>query len=393
MFLDTQNQFREQMERVVRGESVQLEPGYAEAYATWSEENKNILYQWSAEDRTQHFSIYLQNKVEQDLLKLVNTEELKGLAKRGQLLLVSTDGGKTFDKFLTPKEAKTAVPTEYQVLSPTFRSTTTDLNEVLAEQLLLHVVATLQENFKSPNGSEKELWKVENASLKKGVVHVEVVRNFYQSEIVQDENGMRFAMEVDMDQPATIPLAYERINAKGGKKNIPETQLPEEYGEAQLDSTLQFPTQKNDAGLGLAMGTGFAVLAAQGAAGHISVDQRAKEAAAFAGMSMAQPLAGLAGSVAGGVNVVAAKAAMAAHFARQSQALQDAQTRESKRIEDSKKRRKVVQEQTENVEETKKAGFTASQKTLAKGVGAVAGIAGGFVAALTGSTLFVTLFS
>lgn len=389
MFLDIQNQLRE---------SVQIEPGYAEAYADWSTENKDVLYKWSPEERTQRFSKYLEGKTEQDLLKLIDTsalaeykkKELKSLTKRGQLLLVSTDGGKNFDKFLTPETAKNAVPTSYQILSPTFRSSTTDLSEVIAEQTLVHTVSTFQDQALWG----QQVWLVQNAYLDKGIVHLDVVHYRYGA----------YQVEVDPDQAAGAPLAYTFINEKG-KETVPETQLPEEYGEAKPDVNLQPRTQEelinqqmvaahtgdSDAA-NAAMGAGLAMLAAQEAASHASADQRAKEAAMFAKTSMNQPLTGQAGGVLV-PNVTAAKAAMAARFARQAQALQAAQKHEMERIKKHKEMQGMVNKQTKNAQKAKQAGLSASQKNIAKGMGATAGIAGAAAGVLTGSTLFVTLLS
>ncbi len=378
MFLEIQNQLRD---------SVQTEPGYAEAYTAWSTENKDVLYKWSPEERTQRFSKYLEEKVEQDLLKLVDTPELKSLAKRGQLLLVSTDGGKHFDKFLTPEAAKNAVPTSYQILSPTFRSSTTDLSEVIAEQTLVHTVSTFQDQALWG----QQVWLVQNAYLDGGIVHLDVVHYRYGA----------YQVEVDPEQAAGAPLTYTFVNEKG-KESVPETQLPEEYGEAKPDATLQPITQEelitkqmavahagNSDASNAAMGAGLAMLAAQEAANHATADQRAKEAAMFAKTSMNQPLSGQAGGVLV-PNVTAAKAAMAARFARQAQALEAARKREAERIKKHKEMGKLVSKQVKNVAKAKRAGLSASQKGLAKGVGAGAGIVGAVAGALTGSTMFVT---
>lgn len=395
MFLEKQNQFDPQ----------HLEAPYAQAYADFALENQAVLYTWGKEDLTQRFTDYLAKKVEKELLVLIDAspsdeakkKELLSLAKRQQLLLVSTDEGKTFNQLLTLEEAKAADPLKVQVFSPTLRSTTLDLAEVIGEQTLLHTVSTINENFTTINGAEKAIWSVKNASVEKGVVHVEVSRTARNPE---EEGNLDLVYEVEVDQDPNKPLDYKQIDNDGKEKHVSETQLFDEYGEAKADKSLQGTSQEtltqavamqgagNNPIKDALLSTSLTMLAMQEAASHASPEQRAREAAAFAQSSMEQPLMQMEG---GRVpNVMAAKAAMAARFARQTQALQQAQQHEAERAARNKKIQEVIYKQEANIQKTKKARWSADQKNLAKGAGVGAGMIGGLVAALTGSSLFVT---
>ena len=331
MFLDTQNQFDPQ----------HLEAPYAQAYAEFAEENKAVLYTWGKEEVTQRFSEHLSKKVEKELLVLIDArpvdeakkKELITLAKRQQLLLVSTDEGKTFDQFLTLQEARQAQPLNYTIKSPTFRNSTTNLVEVVEEQTLLYVVKNMNENFTALNGAEKTIWSVKNAVLKNGVVQVEVNRTASNVE-AEDANNLKY--EVVVDQEATRPFDYKQIDKNGKEKHISETQLFEEYGEAQEDKSLQRPTQeavtrglvmqssKNNPAAGALLATGLTMLAMQEAKHHASPEQRAREAAALAQASIEQPLMHREGGAV--PNVMAAKAAMASLPRRPNAWTQDAVT-------------------------------------------------------------------
>lgn len=394
MFLDTQNQF----------DPEHLEPGYAEAYAAFAEENKEVLYTWSKGEIAERFSDYLSKKVERDLVALIEAspaDEAKkkadlNLAKRGQLLLVSTDEGKTFDQYLTIEEAKRVNPLAYQILSPTFRSTTTNLMEVVGEQTLLHVVSTMNQNFSSVNAAEKTIWSVKNATLKNGAVHVEVSRTATNPEAQEDANSM---VEVEVDQdPALKDLVYKQLDKDGNVKRFPETQLGNEYGEAKQDPTLQMPSKEalaeevlsaSDNGADSARNAVFAttlsMLALQEAAQHATPEQRAREAAALAKSSIERPM-GMPGS--GDFNVTAAKAAIAARFARQNQANQANHEHEHARNLQIKNEKSTVHAKKVEAEKQKKARWTADQKRLARNSAAGTGFIGSILSLIGGTSVF-----
>ena len=399
MFLDTQNQFDPEL----------LEPAYAEAYAAFAEENKEVLYTWGKEDIARRFSDYLSKKVEKDLVTLIEAspaDEAKkkqdlSLAKRGQLLLVSTDDGKNFDQYLTIEDAKRVNPIAYQILSPTFRSNTTNLMEVVGEQTLLHVVSTMNQNFSSVNAAEKTIWSVKEATLKNGVVHVEVSRTSSNPEALEDADHK---YDIEVDQDPDLPLVYDEMDKNGNKKSFAETQLPSEYGEAKPDPTLQMPSPEevlisgianNDDGSQAAKNavlvTGLTMLALQEAAAHASPEQRAREAAALAKSRIERPMA--TPETGDAFNVTAAKAAVAARFARQNQANKTSQEHEAARIEHSKIERNTVHAKKEAAEKKNKERYSADQKKLARNSAAGAGAAAALAGLLGSTSVFVTIFS
>lgn len=395
MFLDTQNQF----------DATHLEPGYAEAYSAFVEENKEVLYTWSKEEIAQRFSDYLSKKVERDLVALIEAspaDEAKkkqdlNLAKRGQLLLVSTDEGKTFDQYLTIEEAKRVNPLAYQILSPTFRSTTTNLMEVVGEQTLLHVVSVMNQNFGSVNAAEKTIWSVKNATLKDGVVHVEVNRTAANPEAQEDADS-RVEVEVDQD-PALRDLIYQQLDKEGNVKRFSETQLDNEYGEVAADPTLKMPSpeamvteemsspiDKSQAAKNSVLATTLTMLAMQEAAQHATPEQRAREAAALAKSSIERPM-GMPES--GDFNVTAAKAAIAARFARQAQANLANREHEMARNLQIKNEKSTVHAKKMEAEKQKKARWSADQKRLARNSAVGTGFVGTLLSLLGGTSTFI----
>ena len=375
MFLDSQKQFQEQMNRHIHGEALHLEPGYKEAYAEWEVENKETIYQWSAEERTQSFADFLEKKVHARLIALVgDKQELKELANRGQLLLASKDGGKTFDTFLTPEDETKVNPMDYVLLSPTFRSTTTNFKEVREEQALVHIVSKLRDQH----------YGVNHAWIENGVVHVDALHPLRGT----------YEVQVDLDQSTTLPLNYKFINAEGTTE-VPETQLPEEFGLAEQDITLQVPSEtealmmdpvnddKNKRKLAVLAASTAAWIAAQ-QAGAKQGPSSAELATEQARNQMVRHEAGSQGAMSL-PNVMASKA----HFARQNQGLEGSKKREAQRFELAKEKereyaKRKQEEQRKRQEENKQ-----SQKRLAQGAAAGAGILGGVLSAFAGSSLFL----
>src|SRR3989338_2521990 len=226
MFFEPQKQFVAQMERHLRGEPLNLDPGYAPVYAAWESENKEILYKLSAEERAQSFSDYVQAHVHKELNKLVTTDEystksseLEELANRGQLLLVSKDGGAHFDSFLTPEEQAKVNTTDYVVLSPTFRSATTNFQELREEQTYLTAITKLREAHYLVLGIDFEKKQIQVSHPKFGLDDV----------------------PVNLESDVTVPLMADFITGRS-TASPSETQLPEAYGEAKKDSSLNVPT-------------------------------------------------------------------------------------------------------------------------------------------------------
>lgn len=409
MFLESQNQFRRLLEQEPTGTKsgealnqkpsdeeragetkLNLEPGYAELYSVWAEENKEILYKLSSEEKTQRFAEYIRGHVQDHLLRLVDEQvsdaeenkHLKERARRGQLLLVSTDGGKHFDRFLTAEKAATVKATDYLLLSPTFRTASTDFKEVFEEQTLLHVVA--QFSNQTIWGST---WLVNQAWLENGVVHVEVIHYKYGS----------YDVNVEVDQDTMAPLNYEFISSEG-RVTVPETQLPEKYGEIRPDSSLHIQSpeavmmhqvkaevERGSSTPQLATAATLSAWAAlEGMNRKPSDEEQIAEAAALdqarARAQMERPL--LLGRGLG--NVSAAKAAVKARFARQEQSLEQAEKHRNALIKDYEKRQEAAKKQKKAYVETQKAHSRAGnkrfKKAIALGTGAVAGALSGLMA-------------
>jgi hypothetical protein len=405
LYLDSQKQFAQQMDLAAQGKNISFDPVYADRLRRSQEENQNAL--WTSEEATERISEDLALEVEQKLLDLVEQspeteekkEQLKNLARRGQLLLVSSDegpersGGPKFDHFLTLKEAREASPLHTTILSPTLVSSSMKLSEVIEGQTLLHSVKVLKESFSVQNQSEKQLWRVENATIEKGVVHIEVARN---GTALEDDSS-RFSVEVEVDQDPALPLVYEQIN-KGGRERserIPETQLPEKYGEAKpeftemqkISSVEGEDPSKAQAAKEAAVAIGaLGILDTLSQLEALSQEEQAKEAAALTHAKASAPQGVQA-------SATVTQAAAAAHFARQNEERKKAQERELERYKQFailQAAEQFQKKKTQKAEQAKKDRWTADQKSIAKGAGLAAGITGAAFAGLAGSSAFVT---
>lgn len=362
-----------------------MEPGYAEAYAVWENENKEILYRLSPEERTQSFADFLEKEVHDRLVDLIDgKKELMELANRGQMLLASTDGGKTFDTFLTPEDDDKINPTDYLLLSPSFRSATTNLREVREEQSLIHAVSKLRDQH----------FLVERAWLDKGVVHVDAIH---------PRDGT-YEVQIDLNQPSTIPLNYEFINEKGRTK-VPESQLPEKYGKAELDINLQMPSEaeqlgmeiarknaENQQGMQGALGAAMATWAAAknlANPGKFLAAERAQKDVDQTREQMQKPLMFNKGAL-HAPNVMASKAAMNARFARQGQEAEESKKREAERAEKSKKTEQEYAKKNQAAQEAQQKKSSAAQMAIAKGAAIGAGAIGGILGISAGTTLFIS---
>ncbi len=203
MLLDPQNQFREDvMKPQVEGKSFELPPGYEELYEEWAKANSETLYRMSAEERTQSFSDFVWDNLQPDIKHLAKTKEQKEFAIRGQALLASSDGGKTFDQLITPEDIPNVTATDYVLLTPSFRSATVNLREAMDEQSVVHVTTKLRQQH----------FLVNRASIQDHRIVVDVTH---------PRTGM-YTVQVELDQPITVPIVYEFISA-GKVTRVPET--------------------------------------------------------------------------------------------------------------------------------------------------------------------------
>ena len=389
MLLDTQNQFREEhINALKKGEEISLAPGYAELYEKWSQANKEIIYKLSAEEITQSFSDFVASEVKNKTWALIDQmqidedkkNQLRQLATRGQTLLVSRSGGQYFDQVLTTESLKKAVATDYQVLSSTFRATTTNLREIIDEQALLYVGKKLREQY----------FTLQSAWIDKDhQVHVEIV----------PRGGIQ-EVKVDLSQDTSKPLVYEFIDQEGKVKKVLETQLPEEFGEPQEERSLRLPTEEElrvsqaadtdsaaNAALAASQAANLANIVNQLNAKNAAAAQKEREVEELAGLAeQASILEQVTGPLS---NVMAGKAAVKAKTTRQEKQAEG----EKERMENAKTRRgKDAQEQKEKRKEEKEFAIQQKQKRrkgMMKGGAAVAAGASGLIAGGTGLTLFI----
>ncbi len=217
LLTETHNQWKTLLEREMRGEKIELESGYSEAFAEWKKSKEEVLPKLSAEERVQLFSDDLGDLVQEKIQALVSKkwtskeEKTKRLAeaRRGDLCLVSTDEGKHFDQVHDLEELQKMNPLELRYLSPTLQSLTNDPEQLKEEQNVLHVSKNLRANH----------CLVERAYVENHVVHVDIVHPRMQTSEVQ----------VDLRSP-DANLQYIFIKSDGSNTSIPEAQLPEEFG-------------------------------------------------------------------------------------------------------------------------------------------------------------------
>lgn len=236
LYTDHQREWQELFIREIHGENIErdLEPGYKEEYGAWKEKEKENLPKLSAEDRVEHFTEYLQKSLlqkKQEVIEKLDVDEAKekellALAQKDQLLLVSKDNGVHFDEVLTKQEAEKVDSLKYRILSSSFISTSTELETVVEEQTLLHVVS----NLKGVG------YDVDSAELKDHHVVLQVTLPKAQAEA----EHLRY--EVAVDQAPLLPLEYQYLSGTEIKR-IPETILAEEVGTPEQEPTLILPTE------------------------------------------------------------------------------------------------------------------------------------------------------
>lgn len=217
LLTESLNQFKVLLEREMRGEKLNLEVGYAEAYTEWKKTKEEVLPKLSAEERVQLFSDDLAEVVQKKMEQLISKkwvggeqkQALKLAAQHGDLCLVSEDDGKNFDKALSLEELQKADPLRFRFLSPTLQSVTNKPEQLKEEQNLLHVSKQLRSNH----------CLVERGYVENHIVHVDVVHPKTDTSEV----------EVDLRSPSVI-WEYVFTKKDGAKEKVPEAQVPEKFG-------------------------------------------------------------------------------------------------------------------------------------------------------------------
>lgn len=386
LFTQPQNEFKLLEDRELRGEPVALEPGYKEAYQTWVDENKAVLHKLSSEERTISFSDHLEETVlkkqsEWIESKVADPSKKKQLliqAQRGDLLLVSTDEGKHFDQVLTLEEAHLKNPLTLSVLSSTLRSTTPNFQEVKEEQNMLHIIKKLRDQH----------FLVERAYVEKHVVHVDAIH---------PRRG-NYEVQVPLNQDATLPFEYSFLNQLGVQK-VQETQLPEEYGEASQDHSLERPSTseimsqhllragasgehgQGDLAHKAFISTMLPFLASNKNMSTQALHKRANSAADQTRLQMKFP--------GNNLNVMASKAAMGARKARQNKQMKEELDRQNEREEKYKREAPLAHKKREEEKQKKLQESKDSQVQMKKKAAAGAGALAGIMASAGGMTFFI----
>lgn len=377
LFTQAQNEFKLLQDKALQGEPLVLEPGYQEAYATWSAENAAILPKLSSEERTVSFSDHVEDSVLEEEKQIIESTErdpvkkkkLINQAQRGQLLLTSTDGGQTFDKVLNVHEAQKIGPLTLHFKSPTLHSSTNNVEEIAEEQSMLHAVRKLRQQH----------FLVERAYVQDHMVHIDATH---------PRRG-NYEVQVKLDQDPTLPFEYAFLNQQGVQR-VEETQLFNEYGEAALDASLQKQdlgeialrmmskqgkeqTGQEDLKKKAVLSSLFSHLALQEAKKHAtSALERGAIAAEQTRLQMQSPATS---------NVMASKAAMGARKARQETQMTGEKERMTTRAEKYKADSKTAHEKQvvdeKNKKETQKKLDSTFRKTMAVGGTAAAGLFAG----------------
>lgn len=224
MLLESQNQFIEDyLKPLSRGEVRELPAGYKEMFAKWQTAYPGLTH-LSPHEQAVSFADFLDTEVKKIETSLVPGDTLvdqknKKLIARGQVVLASADAGKTFNKLVKPEDLATTKGENLQFLSPTLRSTTTDVHELMNEQVLLHAA----NNLVSQN------YLVVKGFIQNNTIHLEV-----KTPRLVDYNVL-----IDTTQKFDKPMNYVFVNKEGTARNIPETQLAEKYGQPEIDPTLR----------------------------------------------------------------------------------------------------------------------------------------------------------
>ncbi len=225
MLLQIQNQFVEDyLKPLSRGEVKEMPAGYGKMFAKWQDMYPGLAH-LSPNEQAISFAEFLDEEMKKQELALVTGDTLvdqknKKLIERGQVLLASDDGGKTFTKLIKPEDIEITDAENLYLLSPTFRTTTNDLREVMNEQILLRIAM----NLTSQNYLIQSTPIIEN-----NVIHFEV-----KTPQFKDMNVL-----VDTAQKFDKPMNYVFVNKDGLSKVVPETQIDTKYGQIEPDPTLR----------------------------------------------------------------------------------------------------------------------------------------------------------
>jgi hypothetical protein len=408
MLLEFQNQFATNTVKALRkGQHNVLPAGYAELHAAWVKKNKN-LYRDSDAEYMQRFSNHVQDQVKKQISRLLRKRakkenlseseyrKLKNLAARGTILLASADGGKTFDQLILPEDLQgQAGHASHTILSPTFRSTTPNLQEVMDEQMALTVAHHLSDYY-----------DVQSVSIDQN--HVIKTKLTKSGDIV--------GAEIDLSQDPSQGLTYNFLTPEGRiAKSVPETQLPEAFDklpeEPSLPATVEDATTQaaaqsaqaamtgGIAGAGAAMaGQGLAqrqaaanARAAEMAAAHQAAEnaRRGMEAPLLAAGGFAGAMDALSQGGGHGIgNVMASKVAVKARMARHAKKLKQDTKRQTELKEHKDQKREKIRK-TRRAEEEAEAAQPKKSSGRKKVGGAMAALTGGAVAGGTGLTLFI----
>lgn len=242
MLIQSQKKFIEDyLKPLGRGETVKLPAGYAAMYEKWLDFNSEIIGRLSAEEKAKSIIDFLDEKIPKAINSLIkgdseSDQKKRHLNARGQLVLASADAGKTFDKLITPDDLGNTLGQNYFFLSTTLKSTTTNIKELMDEQVMLHVA----EQLKNLN------YLVENAVLEGGLIEL----------TVRNQKGLKSDVKVDPAQSTEKPLDYVFTNEKGVVEVVPETQLFDKQGQMKPDPTLK-PSDNSRMGLALALAGGM----------------------------------------------------------------------------------------------------------------------------------------
>jgi len=204
---------------------VTFPPGYKEHYEQWTAVMGDSLISMNAVDRTNSFADYLreENKrfAEKAIKRMVTSpaekKKWRQAAARGQVLRMSTDGVK-FNKLIRADKTEKMDGQAGMCLSDTFRSTTTNWQEVCNEQSALMVAKKLREQH----------FLVQRMEVGSGL----------KLEVVHPKTGV-YSVEVDLEKPFTEILSFKFTSGEGETKEVAMNKVGEAYGmlEGKLSKT------------------------------------------------------------------------------------------------------------------------------------------------------------
>ncbi|MBU0981483.1 hypothetical protein KKC94_02205 [Patescibacteria group bacterium] len=382
MILQSQNQFKldfiESLPQATSADELMqfveksnMPVGYKEKFLSYVAEKGNSILILSDEEKTQDFTNWLDESIKRDINVLVtgNSDEARQkrqLALRGQLLLASNNQGITFEVIMTAEEAANVDPLKYIFLSPTLITTTTDIQEIFDQQILL--------------ATRKKLVD-QRFLVKSGVVDNHVVK----IEAVSPQN-VSYSVAVDTTQPLYQPLEFTFTNQQGVSRKVTETLLPEEFGQSQIEPgtgpvsqeelVLEQVSQSNAAARGKAFQA-----AAEAMSYTIPKVEAMHEIPPFKAASLEIPEETQIPLP----NIMAAKA----RVARKRQSIEEAQVREEARYEEAEEEQRKVLSAQSKEEKTKEPKNKVTQPLVKGLIGG--GIIAGTGAVAGGLPLFISM--